>query len=92
MSALRLALAMQGVRRMVETIVTIPRGDEVITGSVGAATGLVIAKLGLAGVACTLPMLLLFGTVVTAELCTRRLSTAVMAFGAAAVAVAWLVR
>ncbi len=51
-----------------------------------------LGKLGLLGVVFTLPMLMMFAMVVIAELVTRRLSTAVMGFGAACAAVIWLVR
>ncbi|MBL8949660.1 MAG: hypothetical protein JNK82_02710 [Myxococcaceae bacterium] len=87
-----MALAMHCVRRMVETVLTIPRGAVIPGALLGATCGVVLGRLGWPGLLFTFPMLALVTFATTAELSTRKLSTAVMAFIAACIAMAAVLR
>ena len=75
---------------MIETIVTIRRGGAPVTLAFGAAAGMVLGRLGALGLLFVFPMLLLVGAVAWAELSSRHLSTAVLAFAVGCAVSVWL--
>ena len=71
--------------RMVETIVTIPRGHEWLGLLLGGMSGVVLGQLGFwPGLIFTLPLFALMALLTSIELSERKISTVVLSFIAAA--------
>ena len=76
----------------IETIVTIPRGGEVMGAAFGASCGVVLGKLGLLGLVFAGPMVALAGFAAVFELRERRLSAAEVTFMVGCAVAIWVVR